>query len=341
MADVDIGRQRSARVVSAFWPIGKLSEYARRQTNISTAYQSLTTWDFIFDGDSIPNSTVSDTNGASYCRQLAALYTSGFGPTDVVDRVVAGENFTNLTSNNGPTPDRRTDTLAAIAASAAAGRTPIYFLQCGNGLIEQVASTLYSSHKTWTADLRAATPTVVIVWADILHRYNSELAPGFEDGVEINLFNDYLNLDPTEYDVRIPMREKFYGTVAAAQNVLWFSDGIHPMQAVYEPGAVDIQDALEPRLSNEWSTWTSAPVLTGTAAVGNTLTCSTGAVTIAGTRAFEWWRSTATHPVKISGANASTYQLVSADSGKSVKCNVSNTIGEAVSWKPSAYTAIS
>jgi len=67
---------------------------------------------------------------------------------------------------------------------------------------------------------------------------------------------------------------------------------------------------------------TTAPSVTGTATVGNTLSCSTGTWTNSPTSyAYQWQGNT----VAISGATNSTYVLQSTDSGTNVRCQVTAT----------------
>jgi hypothetical protein len=64
---------------------------------------------------------------------------------------------------------------------------------------------------------------------------------------------------------------------------------------------------------------TTAPAVSGTGAVGNTLTCTTGIWTLSPTAyAYQWMRSGA----NIFDATQSTYKLVAADSGKTIACMV-------------------
>jgi hypothetical protein len=64
---------------------------------------------------------------------------------------------------------------------------------------------------------------------------------------------------------------------------------------------------------------TTAPAVTGTGAVGNTLSCTTGIWTLSPTSyAYQWMRNGA----DIIGATASTYKLVAADSTHSIACMV-------------------
>lgn len=70
---------------------------------------------------------------------------------------------------------------------------------------------------------------------------------------------------------------------------------------------------------------TVAPAITGTATVGQTLTCSTGTWTGATpfTYTYQWKRNN----VDILGATLSTYTLVIADDATSIKCTVTATNG--------------
>ena len=70
---------------------------------------------------------------------------------------------------------------------------------------------------------------------------------------------------------------------------------------------------------------TVAPTITGTAQEGQTLTCSTGTWTgnPTPTYAYQWKRNN----VNIGSATNSTYLLVSADVGQSIKCTVTATNG--------------
>ena|SRR6516225_2370819 len=71
---------------------------------------------------------------------------------------------------------------------------------------------------------------------------------------------------------------------------------------------------------------TTAPLVTGTATVGSTLTSTTGTWSNAPTGyTYQWLRS----GTPIAGATAATYVLAAADHGMSVSCNVtaSNAAG--------------
>ena len=64
---------------------------------------------------------------------------------------------------------------------------------------------------------------------------------------------------------------------------------------------------------------TSAPAVTGTGTVGQTLTCTNGNWTyVPTTYTYQWMRGA----TQITGATASTYLLVAADSGSSISCRV-------------------
>ena len=63
------------------------------------------------------------------------------------------------------------------------------------------------------------------------------------------------------------------------------------------------------------------PAITGTATVGETLTCSTGTWTNSPTFAYQWRRD----GVAIAGATASTRVLAGADEGAKMSCTVTAT----------------
>ena len=75
---------------------------------------------------------------------------------------------------------------------------------------------------------------------------------------------------------------------------------------------------------------TGAPTITGTVQVGQTLTASTTGIMDADgltsvTYTYQWIRVTGTTDANISGATSSTYTLVAADQGKTIKVKVSFT----------------
>jgi len=85
-------------------------------------------------------------------------------------------------------------------------------------------------------------------------------------------------------------------------------------------GATDIDGGNAP-------TNTVAPAITGTAQEGQTLTCSTGTWSGSPTYTYQWKRNGS----NIGSATNSTYLLVTADVGQSIKCTVTatNFIGSA------------
>lgn len=85
-------------------------------------------------------------------------------------------------------------------------------------------------------------------------------------------------------------------------------------------GATDIDGGNAP-------TNTVAPAITGTAQEGQTLTCSTGTWTGSPTYTYQWKRN----GNNITSATNSTYTLVTADVGQSIKCTVTatNVLGSA------------
>ena len=75
---------------------------------------------------------------------------------------------------------------------------------------------------------------------------------------------------------------------------------------------------------------TGAPAITGTARVGETLTASTSGIADAdgltnATFSYQWLRNDGTTDTTISGATSSSYTLVDADKGKTIKVRVSFT----------------
>ena len=73
-----------------------------------------------------------------------------------------------------------------------------------------------------------------------------------------------------------------------------------------------------------------APTITGTAQVGQTLTAATTGITdsdglTSATYTYQWIRVDGTDEEDISGENSSTYTLVDADLGKTIKVKVSFT----------------
>ncbi len=82
---------------------------------------------------------------------------------------------------------------------------------------------------------------------------------------------------------------------------------------------------------------TGAPALTGTAAVGGTLTCSTGSWANNPTSlAYKWLRN----GVAIAGQTANTYTVQGADAGKGVACEVTASNGAGATGSTSNTVAI-
>lgn len=77
------------------------------------------------------------------------------------------------------------------------------------------------------------------------------------------------------------------------------------------------------------------PAITGTATVGQTLTCSSGTWTKSPTFAYQWLRS----GVAIAGATASTRVLAGADEGATMSCTVTATNSGVSTSATSAPTA--
>lgn len=100
-----------------------------------------------------------------------------------------------------------------------------------------------------------------------------------------------------------------WGKCAINNSIGWGSS-----QLTSWSGATDIDGGDAP-------TNTVAPAITGTAQEGQTLTCSTGTWTGSPTYTYQWKRNGS----NIGSATNSTYTLVTADVGQSIKCTVTAT----------------
>lgn len=90
-------------------------------------------------------------------------------------------------------------------------------------------------------------------------------------------------------------------------------------------GPVSLAGAVNPSAGGSAPVNTVAPVVSGTAAVGSTLSCTTGTWTNSPTSyTYQWQRDTqGSDPYNnIGGATASTYLLVNADIGCHIRCQV-------------------
>jgi hypothetical protein len=92
--------------------------------------------------------------------------------------------------------------------------------------------------------------------------------------------------------------------------------------------------ALKPRLAQTKQVHASAgpvctvaPALTGTVAVGQVLTCSTGTWLNSPAFTYQWKRRAFGSSVPIAGATAATYTLLALSSGYQVECEVTATNG--------------
>jgi len=74
---------------------------------------------------------------------------------------------------------------------------------------------------------------------------------------------------------------------------------------------------------------TALPTMTGTAAVGQTLSVSTGTWTGTPSYSYQWQKNTGTGYANINGATSSTYTIVTNDQGSVIRCivNATNNIG--------------
>ena len=112
-----------------------------------------------------------------------------------------------------------------------------------------------------------------------------------------------------------------------------------------EPTAVVAADPNSP----DNSPATGAPIISGTAYVGNTLTADTSGISDADgltnrTFSYQWIRNDQTADADISGATGATYTLVEADEGKNIKVRVSFTDdasnAETLTSAPTARVAV-
>jgi hypothetical protein len=100
-----------------------------------------------------------------------------------------------------------------------------------------------------------------------------------------------------------------WGQGAVNNNISWGKSQINSWS-----GATDIDGGNAPVNS-------VAPALSGTAQEGQTLTCSTGTWSGTPTYTYQWKRNGS----NIGSATNSTYVLVTADVGQSIKCTVTAT----------------
>jgi hypothetical protein len=112
-----------------------------------------------------------------------------------------------------------------------------------------------------------------------------------------------------------------------APDAEWVNAASHSMgQLRYSKGALitGLEGDFSTGVVNELAPRnTVAPAATGTATVGSTLSVTTGTWTAGGaiTYTYQWLRA----GIVIPSANAATYLLVAADSGKTISCTVTAT----------------
>ncbi len=141
---------------------------------------------------------------------------------------------------------------------------------------------------------------------------------------ELNAIAAALATDPTTYDTTLqsapvalrpglPTNSKFTNDILAVVNI-GKAGALTPL-AMGNAITSSLSQFIPP-------VNTSAPAVTGTGTVGQTLTCTNGNWTYVPTNyAYQWLRGAA----QISGATTSTYVLVAADSGTNVSCTVTAT----------------
>jgi hypothetical protein len=110
---------------------------------------------------------------------------------------------------------------------------------------------------------------------------------------------------------------------------------------IFTLGLSQLEIVVNPTTSGAAPAFTALPAITGTAQVGEELTCSTGTVSGDATisYAYQWFAG----GVAISGATTNAYTLTEAEEGKIVQCRVhaTNSVGSAIAFTnaTSAVTA--
>lgn len=101
---------------------------------------------------------------------------------------------------------------------------------------------------------------------------------------------------------------------------------------VFTLGFVQEEIVVLPTTGGKAPVLTVSPEVSGTATVGETLTCSTG--TFTGDAPIEYSYSWFANGVLVAGANSSTYELTEADTGKVFACRVmaKNAAGNATGF---------
>ena len=107
-----------------------------------------------------------------------------------------------------------------------------------------------------------------------------------------------------------------------------FTDDAANAESLTSAATATVSFAVQQQVAN--SPATGAPTISGTAQVGETLTADTSAIADADgltnvSYGYQWVANDGTNDTDISGATGSTYTLVAADEGKTVKVRVSFT----------------
>jgi hypothetical protein len=157
-----------------------------------------------------------------------------------------------------------------------------------------------------------------VQWIARVHYANPNRA------AELNAIAAALATDPTTHDATIETAPAGLQPGNAANS--HFTNGVLDIVNRGKGGnlrPVDMGNAITGELSQIFPpVMTSAPAVTGTGTVGQTLSCTQGNWTYAPTSyAYQWLRS----GVNIFNATAATYVLAALDSGASVSCRVTAT----------------
>jgi len=156
--------------------------------------------------------------------------------------------------------------------------------------------------------------TAQVKLAAAIHRSNPNAA------AELNAIATALSSDPTTQDLTLQLPP---AALLPGPSQTKFTNDVLLIVNKGKGGALTptaMSNAITAGLSNILvPVNTAAPAVTGTGTVGQTLSCTTGTWSYVPTSyQYQWVRSGAA----ITGATASTYVLVAADSTKSVSCFV-------------------
>jgi hypothetical protein len=155
---------------------------------------------------------------------------------------------------------------------------------------------------------------------------------------ELNAIATALNTDTSKHDLTIT---KPPAAVKPGHNQTYFTNDILVAVNRGKGGGLTplaMSNAITAELSKIFPpVMTSPPVVSGTATVGSTLSCTNGNWTYVPTGyGYVWLRG----GVPITGATASTHVLVAADSGNNIACRVGATNAAGTTYATSNAVAV-